>query len=206
MLALSDAETGDVAVRTDLSKTFILKASPPSTLANWQELLTPESPVDSVNGMTGAVTVENISGNAGTATKLAAPVKINGEDFDGSKDITVADATKEPAITGSDAAKYWDGTKSWVDFATAVKGTVMGGLAGDVSGLPILQTDTFQQAITRLNGGLNQKANLASPTFTGTPNAPTAVASTNTTQIATTAFVKSQNYLDANSVIDGGTF
>lgn len=35
------------------------------------------------------------------------------------------------------------------------------------------------------------KANLASPTFTGTPAAPTAAAGTNTTQIATTAFVTS---------------
>lgn len=34
------------------------------------------------------------------------------------------------------------------------------------------------------------KANLASPTFTGTPAAPTASAGTNTTQIATTAFVQ----------------
>lgn len=33
------------------------------------------------------------------------------------------------------------------------------------------------------------KADLASPTFTGTPAAPTATAGTNTTQIATTAFV-----------------
>jgi len=33
------------------------------------------------------------------------------------------------------------------------------------------------------------KANLASPTFTGTPAAPTATAGTNTTQLATTAFV-----------------
>lgn len=34
------------------------------------------------------------------------------------------------------------------------------------------------------------KANLANPTFTGTPAAPTAAATTNTTQIATTAHVK----------------
>ena len=34
------------------------------------------------------------------------------------------------------------------------------------------------------------KANLASPTFTGTPKAPTAAAGTDNTQIATTAFVK----------------
>lgn len=41
-----------------------------------------------------------------------------------------------------------------------------------------------------LISALALKANLASPTFTGTPKAPTAAAGTNTTQIATTAFVK----------------
>ena len=37
---------------------------------------------------------------------------------------------------------------------------------------------------------LDAKANLASPTLTGTPIAPTAATSTNTTQIATTAFTQ----------------
>lgn len=37
--------------------------------------------------------------------------------------------------------------------------------------------------------GLNLKANLASPALTGTPTAPTATVGTNTTQLATTAFV-----------------
>ena len=37
---------------------------------------------------------------------------------------------------------------------------------------------------------LSGKAPLASPAFTGTPTAPTATSGTNTTQIATTAFVK----------------
>lgn len=36
---------------------------------------------------------------------------------------------------------------------------------------------------------ISGKANLASPEFTGTPKAPTAASGTNTTQIATTAFV-----------------
>ena len=40
-----------------------------------------------------------------------------------------------------------------------------------------------------INTALGNKANLASPTFTGSPKAPTAAAGTNTTQIATTAFV-----------------
>lgn len=36
------------------------------------------------------------------------------------------------------------------------------------------------------------KANINSPTFTGTPKAPTASVGTNTTQIATTAYVKNE--------------
>ena len=39
------------------------------------------------------------------------------------------------------------------------------------------------------SSSLAAKANVASPTFTGTPAAPTAAVSTNTTQVATTAFV-----------------
>jgi len=37
---------------------------------------------------------------------------------------------------------------------------------------------------------INTKANLASPSLTGTPTAPTASSGTNTTQVATTAFVE----------------
>jgi hypothetical protein len=66
MLTLSSAQEGDVAVRTDLNKSFILKASPYSTLANWQELLTPTDAVTSVNGSTGAVTI-SLAGLGGVA-------------------------------------------------------------------------------------------------------------------------------------------
>lgn len=54
MLAL-DAEKGDVCIRADLSKTFILLNEDPSVLANWQELLSPPNLVMSVNGKAGAV-------------------------------------------------------------------------------------------------------------------------------------------------------
>jgi hypothetical protein len=67
MLALSTAQEGDVAVRTDLNKSFILKSSPYSTLANWQELLTPTDSVTSVNGSTGAVSV-TLAGLGGVAS------------------------------------------------------------------------------------------------------------------------------------------
>jgi len=57
MLALSTAQEGDIAVRTDLNKSFILKTNGYATLANWQELLTPTDSVQSVNGKTGTVTI-----------------------------------------------------------------------------------------------------------------------------------------------------
>jgi len=67
MLALSNAQEGDVAVRTDLNKSFILKANGYATLANWQELLTPTDAVTSVNGSTGAVTI-TLAGLGGVAS------------------------------------------------------------------------------------------------------------------------------------------
>lgn len=44
--------------------------------------------------------------------------------------------------------------------------------------------------VTGLSAALALKAPIASPALTGTPTAPTAAPGTNTTQIATTAFVE----------------
>lgn len=57
MLALSTAETGDVAVRTDENKSYILAGTSYSTLGDWQELLTPTGAVSSFNGRVGPVTL-----------------------------------------------------------------------------------------------------------------------------------------------------
>lgn len=58
MLALS-VEKGDIAVRTDLNKSFILKGSNPGVLSDWQELLTPTSAVTTVFGRNGAITSQS---------------------------------------------------------------------------------------------------------------------------------------------------
>lgn len=54
MLALT-AQVGDVAKRTDENKTYILRAEPASNLSNWEVMLFPEAPVQSVHGRTGDV-------------------------------------------------------------------------------------------------------------------------------------------------------
>jgi hypothetical protein len=70
MLALSTAEKGDVCVRTDVNKSYILSADPYSTLGNWQELLTPTDAVLSVDGATGAVSLSGTYEAVGVAAAL----------------------------------------------------------------------------------------------------------------------------------------
>lgn len=62
MIALN-AQQGDIAIRTDINKSFVLSKTPASTLSNWVELLTPTDAVSSVNGMQGEVvlTTSNVS-------------------------------------------------------------------------------------------------------------------------------------------------
>ena len=59
MLVL-DAQEGDVAIRTDVSRSFILGTGPASTLGSWHELLTPTDSVLSVDGRTGTVTLGDL--------------------------------------------------------------------------------------------------------------------------------------------------
>lgn len=55
MLAWATAESGDVAVRTDLMKNFIHNGGTAGTMADWTQMVTPTDSVLSVNGMTGVV-------------------------------------------------------------------------------------------------------------------------------------------------------
>lgn len=54
----------------------------------------------------GNVAIVNITGNAGTATKLKTARKINGVAFDGTTDITIADSTKAPKSHASSTTTY----------------------------------------------------------------------------------------------------
>jgi hypothetical protein len=84
-------------------------------------------------------------------------------------------------------------TESTQNFAVGTSGTDFG-----ISSAGSTHTFNLPTASAANRGALssgdwntfNGKADLASPAFTGTPTAPTATAGTNTTQIATTAFVQ----------------
>ena len=213
------AEVGDVAIRTDLNKSFILCVSGASTLANWQELLTSVT-VDQtiIDGSTNAV-----SGNA-VFDGLAGKANLNGGNgFTGSQwfsDFTrheqiylgtnslnhgslyspvalgninghfaFASDTRPPVVISTELLTNLSLVKlivpnnsgtiallSDIPSPTEVDQTIVDGSTNAVSGNAVFD-------------GLALKANLASPAFTGIPTAPTAAVGTNTTQIATTAFV-----------------
>ncbi len=65
MLALN-AQVGDIAIRSDISKSFILSKTPASVKANWLELKSPTLDVLSVNGKTGAVVLTTTDITEGT--------------------------------------------------------------------------------------------------------------------------------------------
>jgi hypothetical protein len=112
MLALSTAVIGSVVIRTDVNKNYVLAAANPAVLSNWIELLTPAPPVQTVNGMSGNISLAKSDLGLGNVDNTS----------DANKPISMATQTALDLKANS------------VDITSA----------------------------------LNLKANIASPTFTGT--------------------------------------
>lgn len=103
--------------------------------------------------------------------------------------------------------------------AATQDGIVLNGRAGGTNSYSVTispTTLTGSRTLTLANGNTTLVAGTMaptdSPTFTGTPAAPTAAADTNTTQIATTAYVIGQGYLKSSTAsstyapLSGATF
>jgi hypothetical protein len=135
------------------------------------------APVTSVAGRTGAITLANtdISGLGTMST------------------ATAADYSTTTAANGL----YYPLSSNPAGYLTTAPVTSVAGRTGaitlavaDVSGAAPLASPTFTGTVTIPTGAsIAGFAPLASPALTGTPTAPTATGGTNTTQIATTAFV-----------------
>ena len=82
------------------------------------------------------------------------------------------------------------------DYTIAVSWSGKDALA-DSDANKVISGADFNTEFTTVQTAVNSKANTASPTLTGTPAAPTAAVGTDSTQIATTAFVKNvlENYI-----------
>ena len=77
------------------------------------------------------------------------------------------------------------------DYTLAVSWSGKDALSDSDAG-KVISGDDFNSEFTTIRTAVNSKADIASETLTGTPLAPTANTGTNTTQIATTAFVQTE--------------
>lgn len=121
-------------------------------------------------------------------------------DYDYTK-VTGAAPLASPAFTGVPTAP----TATLSDNSTTVATTAFVKGQGYQTTIPVTSVFGRTGAIVKAGGDyavgdVTGAAPLASPTFTGTPAAPTATLSDNSTKIATTAFVKGQGYVTGNAV------
>ena len=123
------------------------------------------------NGLAGAAGLDGLPGAAG----LNGTNGTNG--IDGLDGLDAPGG--EPVVTAGTTSQYYRGDKTWQTLNASTVGLGNVDNTSDVNKIVSTHTQT----------ALNLKSNLVSPTFTGTPLAPTAAIGTNTTQIATTAFV-----------------
>lgn len=113
-----DATSGEVKyttlgdIRTGVGGDFVYKTGNLAETINGAKTFT-------VN-ITAPTFTGDLIGNSLSATKLQTARTINGIAFDGTGNITIADATKEPAIITGSLAQYWRGDKSWQALNTSV--------------------------------------------------------------------------------------
>lgn len=167
----------------------------PKTALGWGSIIA------NIKGPAGAAGVGDVVGPAssvnlrvavfsGTTGKLLA---------DGGALLSALATLASPTFTGTPLAPTAaPGTNTTqlatTGFVKAAIDVVLGGVAAAF--------DTLSEIATELA----LKATLASPTFTGTPAAPTAAAHTNTTQLSTTAFAKKEAASKAQNAQTGTTY
>ena len=186
MLALT-AEVGDVAVRTDVNKTFILKTAGASTLANWQELLTPTDAVTSVDGQTGVVDLSgnyvNVTGDTMSGALAMGTNKITGL---GTPTNSADAATKNYVDTAAIAPSNLTGVITSVGPATSIASQTGTGTKFVVDTSPTLVTPVLGVATaTSING-------------TTIPSTATLVTTGDTTLLVPSQSGQSGKYLTTN--------
>jgi hypothetical protein len=131
--------------------------------------------------------------------------------------VWTAQKTYYATNTGSNASGTW-GISITGNAATVTNGVYTNGTYADPAWITSLAkskvglanvdntSDANKPVSTAAQTALNLKSNIASPTFTGDPIAPTPLTADNDTSIATTAFVKAQSYLTSYTETDPTIF
>jgi len=187
---------GDIAVISAVDATFngtyVIKAVPTSTTFTYDK--TASNVTSAAVSPAGAVTISAKRRFAGVVRDAS--------------DTTIKffqDATTKPTSTVNFAEAGLTYADIQVDDIAADVITANSATIGNVSNTELQYLDGVTSAIhTQIDSKLatstaaSTYAPLASPSLTGTPVAPTAAADTNTTHIATTAYVVGQGYLKSS--------
>lgn len=184
-VTLTDNGDGSVSIAsTTLRALITAEAAARATADSLSELL---SHKDQPNGYAGLTQYGQLNGN-----------QFGNLDLSGYALKTRNILTTAPLTGGSDLS--FDRTLAIDAFtgdsgAGGAKGAVPAPAAGDSAAKKVLKAGgtwgaIVESDVTNLTTDLSAKAPLASPALTGTPTAPTAASGTDTTQVATTAFVE----------------
>ena len=178
-VALGSEVTGTLSVANGGTGLTSAGASGNLLVSNGSGLASVAMSNDATLASTGALTLKN-TGTAGTyGSASVVPVIVT----DPQGRVTGVTSTSiVVSITGNTSGTLSVGRGG--TGATTLTGYVKGAGTANMTASPTIPVADVTGA-----------APLASPTFTGTPAAPTAVVDTNTTQIATTAYVVGQGYL-----------
>jgi hypothetical protein len=123
-----DADQGDFAIRTDENKTYVHNGGSAGTMADWSEFLFPASPVNSVNGATGNVSLDSDDISEGSTNLY----------FTGDErtklDGVEANATAD--MTGAEIKTAYEGEADTNAFTNALKSKLDGIASGATANSP----------------------------------------------------------------------
>jgi hypothetical protein len=133
-----DATTADIAPSTNRNYVTDVQSG---VLSNTSGTNSGDETTSSIKSKLGITTLSgsntgdqtNVTGNAGTATKLATARKINNVDFDGSGDITITSTTDAGTLSGTTLNSTVTGS-SLTSVGTLANLTVTNPIAGSITG------------------------------------------------------------------------
>lgn len=181
--------TSHVASVTPVTKADISPLESDPTVPAWAKAATkPSYEAEEIDYAKGGMTVGSklsslsdglVDANSAIAGKQDAIADLATIRAGAAKGATAVQTETDPTVPA------WAKEASKPDYEASEIEYVEGG--STVSAMLSLLSDD----LTTANDDIKTKAPITSPTFTGTPKAPTAAVGTNTTQVATTAFVQS---------------
>lgn len=213
-IALANTKTSNTGTVTQVSASAPLSVTNASTtpaISMSAASATDDGYMTSAQFSKLAGIAEGATANTGTVTNVS-----------GTAPISVSNQTTTPTISISAASGSVAGSMSSAHY-TKLEGIAAGATKNaattttpKMDGTAAVGTETAYAKGDHVHPTDTSRAPVASPTFTGTPAAPTAAAGTSTTQIATTEFVQTavanavgnafQSVVTSNTAISGASY